>query len=400
MELTSDYPLWSIINGLPKSYPTLDRDLVCDVAVVGGGITGALVGYYLAAAGVHAVLLDKRDIGTGSTSGSTGLLQYEVDVPLRELVKKIGAKKAKRSYELCGQSVSKLRGLVEKLKINCGHEQKTSLFLARNIGEISELKEEFKLRRQLGFDLEFWPRAEIEKHFPFSRPAALYSRLAGEVDPHRLTHGLLSAGAKCGLNTFDRSPVVKFEPDRQSIRLTTNRGFIVKARRAVLACGFESMKYVRGEAGSLKSTYALVSEPLKKIPRWHERSLIWETGTPYLYLRTTPDNRIIVGGEDVNFTNSLLRDALIPRKTATLVQKFNALFPAIPLDVAYSWAGTFGGTKDGLAYIGTNPGLAHTYFALGYGGNGITYSLIAAEIIRDDFLGRRNPDAHLFKFGR
>ena len=64
------------------------------------------------------------------------------------------------------------------------------------------------------------------------------------------------------------------------------------------------------------------------------------------------------------------------------------------------WAGTFGETKDGLAYIGAHPRLPHAYFALGYGGNGITYSLIAAEIIRDDILGRKNPAAKIFAFGR
>src|ERR1700735_192565 len=112
MELTSDYPFWSIQNGLPVSFPTLDHDLNCDVVIVGGGITGALVAFHLAAAGVHTVLLDKRDIGTGSTSGSTGLLQYEVDVPLRELIKRIGEKKAVRSYELCGEAVRKLASLI------------------------------------------------------------------------------------------------------------------------------------------------------------------------------------------------------------------------------------------------------------------------------------------------
>jgi glycine/D-amino acid oxidase-like deaminating enzyme len=91
---------------------------------------------------------------------------------------------------------------------------------------------------------------------------------------------------------------------------------------------------------------------------------------------------------------------LIPAKTQVLTRKFKALFPDDKLEVAYSWAGTFGETKDGLAYIGRNPGLRNAYFALGYGGNGITYSLIAAEIIRDDLLGSRHPGAHLFKFGR
>lgn len=68
-------------NGLMATYPTLKQDLVCGVAVIGGGITGALVAYHLIQAGVDTVLVDKRDIGHGSTSASTSLLQYEVDTP-------------------------------------------------------------------------------------------------------------------------------------------------------------------------------------------------------------------------------------------------------------------------------------------------------------------------------
>ena len=98
--------------------------------------------------------------------------------------------------------------------------------------------------------------------------------------------------------------------------------------------------------------------------------------------------------------NAKRRDALISQKTRTLVKKFGRLFPDLLLEVAYAWAGTFGETKDGLAYIGVHPRFPHAYFALGYGGNGITFSLIAAEIIRDYFLGQTNRDAHLFRFGR
>src|SRR5438270_3045096 len=121
MELTSDYPFWSILNGLPASYPALDHDLSWYVAVVGGGITGALVAFHLAEAGVQTALVDKRNIGTGSTAGSTGLLQYEVDVPLRQLIAKVGPKTAVRSYQICGEAVKKLESLIGTLKIDCGH---------------------------------------------------------------------------------------------------------------------------------------------------------------------------------------------------------------------------------------------------------------------------------------
>jgi glycine/D-amino acid oxidase-like deaminating enzyme len=98
--------------------------------------------------------------------------------------------------------------------------------------------------------------------------------------------------------------------------------------------------------------------------------------------------------------NAKRRDALISEKTRTLKKKFSRLFPDIKLEVAYAWAGTFGETNDGLAYIGVHPRFPRAYFALGYGGNGITFSVIAAEIIRDAILGRKNQDAHLFRFGR
>jgi len=400
MNLTSDYPFWSVRNGLLANYPSLDCDLMCDVAVVGGGITGALVSYHLTQAGVKTILLDKREIGTGSTSGSTGLLQYEVDVPLRQLVRQIGAIKANRSYHLCLEAIGKIHSLVNKLHIRCEFEKKPSLFLARKQTEISKLRQEFALRKKLGIKLDFWDRSEIEKHFPFSRPAALFSQDGGQVDPHRLTHGLLTNAVKRSLQIFDRTQIVDFIPNNRGIELIAENGFKIKARRAVIAAGFESKNYLRGQAGKLKSTYALISEPVTDLRDWHRRSLIWETGSPYLYLRTTAENRIIIGGEDEDFVNPKKRDDLIPRKTQILIRKFKTLFPEMKLEVAYSWAGTFGETKDGLAYIGKNRSLPHAYFALGYGGNGITYSIIAAEIIRDDVLGRKNHAAAIFSFNR
>ena len=101
MNLTSSHPFWSVNNGLPANYPSLQRDVSCDAVVIGGGITGSLVAVHLAEAGVKTLLIDKRDIGTGSTSASTALIQYEIDVPLRKLVQYIGPLAATRSYQLC-----------------------------------------------------------------------------------------------------------------------------------------------------------------------------------------------------------------------------------------------------------------------------------------------------------
>jgi glycine/D-amino acid oxidase-like deaminating enzyme len=220
MDLTSDYPFWSIRNGLLASYPSLDEDLTCEVAIVGGGITGALVGFHLAEAGV-AVLVDKHDIGMGSTSGSTGLLQYEVDVPLRKLIQQIGTSKANRSYQLCRQAIEKIESLVQRLRIQCDFENHPSLFLARAKYEIPDLREEFRLRKKIGIKLEYWDETEIEKHYRFSRPAALFSRDGAQIDPYRLTGGLMTSAAKCGLKIFDRTKIIRFKPKRRGIAEAT-----------------------------------------------------------------------------------------------------------------------------------------------------------------------------------
>src|SRR5690606_21135186 len=134
--------------------------------------------------------------------------------------------------------------------------------------------------------------------------------------------------------------------------------------------------YLKQQVASLISTYALTSEPMPDFGGWYENCLIWESARPYLYLRTTPDHRVIMGGEDEEFRDPRRRDRLLRRKTKTLQRKFHKLFPQQELDVAFSWTGTFGETKDGLPYIGATPEFPGAYFILGYGGNGIVFSLL------------------------
>lgn len=76
------------------------------------------------------------------------------------------------------------------------------------------------------------------------------------------------------------------------------------------------------------------------------------------------------------------------------------MFPDLSFKVDFSWAGTFAETEDGLPYIGSIKQLPNTYFALGYGGNGITFSQIAAEILSDLLLGVKNKDAKIYSFDR
>src|SRR6188508_1700605 len=100
MDLHSGLPYFLVRNGLPFLYPALQRDFTCDILVVGSGITGALCAHACATAGAQVVVIDQRAIGTGSTSASTALLQYEIDTPLHRLAEAIGPEDAVKCYRL------------------------------------------------------------------------------------------------------------------------------------------------------------------------------------------------------------------------------------------------------------------------------------------------------------
>ncbi|MCE9544203.1 MAG: FAD-binding oxidoreductase [Planctomycetia bacterium] len=183
------------------------------------------------------------------------------------------------------------------------------------------------------------------------------------------------------------------------MRLHTAHGSIA-ARRIVYATGYHSHRYLKNDGGSLHCTYAVASEPLRSFAGWPGDSLIWETARPYFYARQTADVRAIIGGQDTLFSSDHQREGFIERKTAALVRRFARLFPAIYFEPACAWAGTFDESPDGLAYIGQVPHRPSAYFAIGYGGNGITFSAIASRLITDFYLGRPNDDVAVFRFER
>jgi len=401
MDLTSGTPLWPTLVGLPAVYPRLRRDLRCDVAVIGGGITGALVAHRFALAGVHTVLLEADEIGRGSTAATTALIQYEIDTHLIELIERVGNDHAVRSYRLCVDAVRGVEALATASGDGCDWRSAPSLYLASRRRDRRTLEQERLARRAAGIEVDFLTEHDIRERFSFSRPAALLSPVAGEVDAYRLTHHLLRAATAAGLEVYDRTPVTKYACDREGVALGLAGGVRVTARRAVFATGYETPEFLEADIVRLQSTYALATEPVASTEGWgQDRCLIWESARPYVYARTTRDGRVIVGGADTPFATTHKRSRLLQRQTDRLERQFRDMFPAIDAGVDWRWGGTFGHTKDGLPYIGTARQFPHGYFALGYGGNGITFSWIAAGILLDLFLERPNPNAELFRFDR
>jgi glycine/D-amino acid oxidase-like deaminating enzyme len=401
MDLTSGTPLWPTVDGLPAVYPPLQRDRRCDLAIVGGGITGALVAHRFARAGISTVLLEADEIAHGSTAATTALIQYEIDTHLIDLIDRVGADHAVRSYRLCLDAVRSIGDLARAGDDDCAWRSTRSLYLASRRRDGAVLEREWLARRSAGIEVELLDERDIRNRFSFTGPAALLSPLAGELDAYRLTHKLLAEARAAGLEVYDRTRVTAYTSTNDGVELRTDSGVRIRARRVVFATGYETPEFLDRKIVLLHSTFALATAPVARFDGWSEdRCLIWETARPYFYARTTGDGRVVMGGADRPFATAHNRQRLLARQTARLEDRFARLFPAIPCDVDWRWGGTFGESRDGLPYIGSVRQFPHGYFALGYGGNGITFSWIAANLLLDRFLERPNRDAELFGFER
>jgi glycine/D-amino acid oxidase-like deaminating enzyme len=368
--------------------------------IIGAGITGALVAWHLSKEGIPLMVVDKRHVGMGSTAASTSLLQYEIDTPLHQLQKLVGKESAAKSYLLCKESIYELKKIAQLLKPDVDFGLKSSFQFASTRSDVKKLVIEYKARRAIGIELDFLEEKEVKELFDFKKPAGLLSKDGGQVDAYKMTHALLEEVERSGNKVFDLTPVTGIKHLKTGVEVEVKGKFKIKARLLIIACGYESQQYIPKKIENLDSTFAIISEPFNQQEFWYGNSLMWETATPYLYMKVTGDHRILVGGKDVPYYDPIKRDKMVTSKSKELHQSFSKLFPRLEFKTDFQWAGTFSSTKDGLPYIGSIPQRPHTFFALGFGGNGITFSQIASNILTDQIKGKTNRNSDLFSFNR
>jgi len=403
LDLHSGLPYWLVINGLLGDFPALKKSLPNeDIVIIGAGISGAFAAHELCRAGFQCTMLDRRLLSSGSTWASTAHLNYEPDTSMSALIRSYGEVSAVRILESGISAVMRVGEVLREADVDAGYEPKNSLYLASDRKGAKQNKTECALRKKHGIPAELIDDVELASVFGISRRNAILHSEAAQLDAYRATAGLIRHHAATGaLKVYTRTTVSGLHSDRHGVEIITSGGLRIRARHVVCAPGYESESFLPKRIMDITSTYALATAPIEREQLWKEEALIWETARPYFYLRTTPEGRIIMGGRDEPFQNAKRRDALLHKKEDDLMEQCVALFPKLNgLSADFSWCGTFGETKDGLPYIGEYPGMKGVSFALGYGGNGTTFSMIAAEVIRNQLQGRKDDRAQLFGFGR
>ncbi len=400
MNVRSNEPFWLVQNGLLHNYPSLQQDIHCDVLIIGAGITGALMAHACIKAGYQTVVIDKREIGNGSTSATTSMLQYELDIPLHELIELIGEEAAVASYKSCRDAIYELQEVVKETKSTCGFELKKSLYFCADSKDLKELQKEYETRKYYGFEVNWIEEDELKATYGLVSEGAILSKDGASIDAFKLAHDLLHYNYKKGLKVFDKTESIKTTYQKDKVFLKTQTGYAITAGKVIYCTGYETQHFLPEKIVKLKSTYASISEVQSDITDALKHTLFWNTSKPYLYLRATDEGRILIGGEDENFKNAFKRDLLLDRKERKLKQNFQEVMPDRAYHTDFVWAGTFGETKDSLPYIGEHKKFPNSYFVLGFGGNGIAFSAIGMNLVLDLIRQKPNPLNHYFRFGR
>jgi glycine/D-amino acid oxidase-like deaminating enzyme len=397
--LTNGKSVWQAARPTRMRPPRMGEVLQTDVVIVGAGITGGFLAERFTRDGHGVVLLDRRAPTQGSTSASTAMLLWELDASLLELERRMGVARAGRVARTCRRVVGEIGAVVKQLQIPCDYAPRHSLYMAGDTLDAGDLCEEKRLRAHLGIDGALLGEAELAARGIVADAALDYDGSA-EADPVRLAQGLLAAAVARGALILSPATATDYQATRQGVSVETDAGSAVHARVLALATGYEMPDFVPAARHSLSSSWSMATPPLTT-PPWRDEALVWEASDPYLYMRLTGDGRLIIGGEDEDSDDAAMRERLTREKIGRLIAKAKLHCPRLArVEAEFAWSGVFGKTDDSLPLIGRVPGRDNCLAAFGYGGNGITFSALAAEMLSAELAGARHPDADLFALDR
>ena len=261
------------------------------------------------------------------------------------------------------------------------------------------MEEEYKFRKDHGFPVEF-----IDKEnnpFSFNVKAGVLGKGGGaHFNPYGFTHALLEVGCKKGLRVYENTEVLDVQYCENGVTLETIYGHKVKGKIVIVATGYDTHLFSKRVFGTTNTTFNIATRPINHLEEIYKNVIVRDNEDPYNYLRTTSDQRIILGGEEASFLPDILNEELCNKKYANLEQRLINLFPNLNIEIEYRYCGAFASTEDNLGFLGKDPKNPKLWYCLGYGANGILWDILGGIMLSKLYLGEVDKDLSLFKVDR
>jgi glycine/D-amino acid oxidase-like deaminating enzyme/nitrite reductase/ring-hydroxylating ferredoxin subunit len=344
-----------------------------DVVIIGGGITGLSTAFKLQLSGKMCVLLEAREIGFGTTGGTTCHLNTILDTPYYQIKNDFGENNARKVAQLTKQAISMAQNYVEEYSIDCGFARKKAFLYSQDKEQSKELDKIVNSAMDAGVQIKYSTTTPIP--IPFEDAAVAEDQ--AQMHPAQYLFGIASQFEKAGGKIIQHCRVKEVITSYNQTIVNTTKGKIV-AHFVIYATHIPpGVNLLHFRCAPYRSYAMAVTLKSGSYPE----SLIYDLYTPYHYFRTQESEGkkyLIVGGEDHKSGHSQNTQYSFIKLESYIRKYFDIE------SVDFQWSSQFFESVDGLPYIGHLPGNPENiYVATGFGGNGITYGIASSIILND-----------------
>ena len=381
-----------------KQYPYLNKDISCDILIIGGGIDGAIANYYLSQ-NHNVVLVDKARFGMSCTSCATALLEYQLDEFAEDLKGVLDVNEITDIYKMGMESMNKIDEFIKTHGNHCQFRKKPTFLYTSKASEIKDIKKEYEFRKTNGFDCELITAEN--NPFPFKVEAGVLAENGGcEFNPYLFAKQMLE-NSKNQMTMYEHTDINELVKVKGGYTAITNYGYKIKCDKVLVATGFNWEVINSDELCERFVTYSIVTKPINNF-QWYKSAMVHDITTPYHYFRILPDKRIIFGGEDIPFKMKPINEKKSNKIYEKLEKDLLNLLPGIKhlINVDYKFCGAFGTTKNNMGIIGKSKIDDDILLFISCGANGIINSFKGVEIIEDIINKKTNQFEKLFSPGR
>jgi len=395
---------WVATAGTPPQDdgPVL-KDLDTDVVIIGAGYTGLACAIFLAQEhGIRATVLEANRVGWGCSGRNGGQGQLANGRLTRsEWIKRWGKVKALKLHDEVCEGFETFRRFVAD--IDCEPQHAGHLYVAHRAKKMAFLRSEARVWKDVfGYETEILGRAEVHSRYVRDEEAAgaMHEPVGITVHPLKLAFGYLKKARTLGVKVHPASPVLGWEMRDGVQHLKTPDGTVRTRAVGVATGGYTAQPLhpsLRNRIMPILSN-SIVTRPItrteKEASNFLTSAAITDTRTLRFYYRRLPDDRVQIGSRSA-ITGA---DAENPRHLQLLVDGLHRKFPPLrDIEIEHSWWGWVDVSHDMMPRVfQPNPGQP-VYYALGYGGNGLSYSAQAGRRMAERIAGRtKNADLPIF----
>jgi glycine/D-amino acid oxidase-like deaminating enzyme/nitrite reductase/ring-hydroxylating ferredoxin subunit len=359
-------------------------DMEFDVVIIGAGITGITAALLLQTAGKKCLVTEARNIGFGTTGGTTAHLNTLLDTPYYTISKNFSEDDAKLVHQAAVEAIDQIRHNVESYDINCNFEEKTGYLFSPRQELDKELEKIVDSAIKAGVDIAY------TKENPVPVPFTAVARFSGQGQFHPLkyVYAMAQAFEDAG-GVILQQNLVEEVKEADILHVHSSRG-IIKTKNVIYATHTPpGINLLHLRLVPWRS-YAMAV----RINGQYPDAVVYDTEDPYHYFRSQEidgEMYLIAGGEDHKTGHEENAEKSFTNLEAYLRKHFDIE------EIKYKWSSQYYETVDGLPYIGHFPMHPdNVYVATGYGGNGMIYGTISAILLTELIVNGKSQYEKLF----